>query len=252
MPKAVLEVEYIARRGLVKPLLIAARDSLQLQPLLGRWRNHPLSDLAFAIDTRLDYLPELTRVLDEHVRQLIDNILEASTPLMKFVGQRFALRVTDRRILNRTLISAAVLISESRALFENLADFYTRFLGEAFQEKVDKKSGYEAIARMAKRRRWVRALHEKRQLLLHYRSLWLAFDVDLDRIPLFKPIILFNWRPGSRRAKDTLQVETVHDIQRWLPHVADSMMRRLVRRVKALVRKERERRRLPASGRTRR
>jgi hypothetical protein len=79
--RRILEVEYVANLGWAKPLLTAAGQKPQLRLLLKRWRGHRLSDLAFAIDTRLACLPQLTKSMDEDMRRVIDNLGEVSHPL---------------------------------------------------------------------------------------------------------------------------------------------------------------------------
>jgi hypothetical protein len=229
----VLEVEYIARLGWATPLLIAVRANPRLKRTLRAWRRQRLSDLAFAIDTRLSYLPVLTQRMDETMRRVAENLSEDPQPLAELLRRGAGLRITDRKALNETLVAASAFISESRALFEHLAEFYREFLKTCFDRgPLDPKASYEALARMTRRRRWATALHEKRHDILHRRSLWLAFDIDLNRTPMFEPIFLLNWRPGSHRPKDTIRVETIRDISHRLPEAAYTMQRRLLKLVK--------------------
>jgi hypothetical protein len=229
------ELEYIARIGWVKPLLSAVRANRRLEHLVLRWRQHRLSDLAFAIDTRLNYLPNLTERIDEPMRRVVASLSESSQPLAEYLRRRLALRITDRKALSDVLIAASSFMSESRALFENLAEFYREFTKECFgQASIGTKASYEAMARMTRRRGWATALQTKRHDILHRRSLWLAFDIDLDRQPLFEPIFLLNWRPGSHRLKDTIRRETVLEIRQRLPEAAHTMRDRLIKRVKAV------------------
>ena len=128
------------RRGILRPAYLAQNwgqflvGACQRQPLLNSFmtgrRGSPLSDFAFAIDTRLGYLPALTEALDRTVMNAVRSTPKLAYELLR-TGEGFEI---DRRILDGALIAAATFVSESRALFENLASFYGTFLEQALRQ----------------------------------------------------------------------------------------------------------------------
>jgi hypothetical protein len=214
---------------------IAAKPKFSGQ--LRRWPRTRLPDLAFAIDTRVTYLPQITEAANEHLEALGHDIAADWGRFTVCVADGGAFPFTNRKALNGALMVASSFIAESRACFENLAEFYREFSAQYFASHVDKPASYDAIGKMARRRGWVRILGAKRHDVLHSRSLWLAFEYHEHRQQMFEPLFLLNWRPGSYRPKDTVRMKDLREIRVRLVEAAFRMRDGLIHRVKAASRR---------------
>jgi len=63
----VLEADYRARAGWALPIRAAIARNPVLATRDKQWRNANISDLAFAIETRLSYLPRIVVFLDDNL-----------------------------------------------------------------------------------------------------------------------------------------------------------------------------------------
>jgi hypothetical protein len=230
----ILEVAYIARLKWANPLYA----ELQKRPDLAKRlkKSHRLLDLGFAIDTRLMFLPDLTQQANESLEQVVGDFSNASPSIAEHLAKGIAITVHDRRALNRALINTTSFIAECRACFENLAEFYREFAQLFLGQSISKLASYKAVAEMARRRGWASKLQSVRHDLLHYRSLWLAFEIHLERQQMYEPLFMLNWRPGSYRPKDTITMRQLNEIRSRLVEAAYGLRKKLMRRLLQLPR----------------
>lgn len=227
---AALEVVYEAAVHWVHPILVALQAKPSLADKYAQWGQRRLSDLAFAIETRLGYLPEIIKSVDENLERL-GNQLSQAADIDRYIQEGIAYRFQDLAALRRVLIGVSCFIAESRSVFENLADFLREFLAFFFSDNLAEKDSYEAIAQMAAGSDWAEQLRRIRHDLLHERSLWMRFDVDPRRKPRFEPEFLLNWRPGAVEQGDYVKLETLRAIRNGLAEAAELLRRRLIERL---------------------
>jgi hypothetical protein len=67
---AILEINYRARVGWAHPIRRAIDGNPVLAARDKSWRKGALSDLAFAIETRLMYLPQIITFIDDNIGEL--------------------------------------------------------------------------------------------------------------------------------------------------------------------------------------
>lgn len=227
---ATLEVVYEAAARWAHPILAELRAKPFLGEKYAQWGHHRLSDLAFAIETRLGYLPEVIRFVDENLERL-GKELSSGIDIDRYVRDGIAYRFQDLAALRRVLFGVCCFIVEARSLFENLASFFREFLAFFLSESLSERGSYEAVAQMARSSDWAEHLRRIRHDLLHERSVWIRFDVDPSRQPKYEPEFVLNWRRSSTGPEDCVKLETLRAIRDGLAEAAQVLRRRLIERV---------------------
>lgn len=235
IPTARLHIHYQAHIGWAHPIRAAIEAKPSLARKDRRWRQSELSDLAFAIETRLGYLPEIIRWIDENLAILGKDFPTGASaaPYLQPIDP-LALTVTDRRALQRLLIGLGALVVESRSCFETLARFHQLFLKQYFGESLSLKTSYEAVKRVSRPYGWVQRLRHIRDKLLHERAFWVEFNADPGRQPPYDLVLLLNWRPEATGPRNRVPVSTLREITVGLRRAAVALRQRLVRRVRAV------------------
>jgi hypothetical protein len=233
--RPLLHVTYFATVHWADPILnnIAAHPSFRVADR--GWRAGKLSDLAFAIETRLGYLPLIVHDVDESLATVQRDLPATPAALSSYLdrpkGRRAAVTLHDREAATRLLIRVASFIAESRACFENLAEFLRVFSRDYLHQPMGRKAALDAIAMLTRRRRWATQLQAIRHDVLHERSLFLAFEPQIrsDRVH-YEAMFLLNWRPEKDRVpQDRVSMATLRAIRRGLVESAAVLRRRLGR-----------------------
>jgi hypothetical protein len=199
-----------------------------------QWRQTKLSDLAFAISTRLGYSPDIIDMMDDNLRHLGEELRDKDAQVDALMRGGYVFTFSDYRAVRLVLVAAAAFIAESRACFENLADFYREFVWNYFDVRVgNEAAGYTAIAGMTSRQQWATNLKTIRDEVLHDRSLWIAFEVR-DARPRYEPLLLLNWRPGQFQPDDCVTFQTLRDIRDGLAEAALHLRHELIKRVETV------------------
>jgi len=128
MTNHILQIEYHGMAPWVLPLREAIEANSFLSIRDAEWRQGPLSDLAFAISTRLGYFADLIALVDENIAAALKQLAGKETEVDELLRSGLSYRFGDYAPVRRALIGASVYLSESRACFENLARFYRFFL----------------------------------------------------------------------------------------------------------------------------
>jgi hypothetical protein len=213
-----VEVEYRSTARWVYPILRAIQDNPVLATRHNVWRRSALSDLAFAIETRLTYLPQVIRFINDNLTELHRELspLEISGHLERGTAFRFR----NVRAVDNLLFGTTTFITESRSCFENLAAFYRLFLETYCSRRIQRAKSYNVVARSPGKYAWASALHRIRGDLIHARSLFLAFDVtSTNAVPVFS----MNWRPGRFGRGDRIELHTLIGIWEGLRQAVSAM-----------------------------
>jgi hypothetical protein len=184
--------------------------------------------------TRLGYLPDIIGLVDANLAMLDSELARRHAKIEALTRKRIAYTFRGYAPVKRVLICAASFIAESRACFENLADFYRNFSVTYFDDRIGSDAAaYTAVAAMTASPQWATDLKKVRDDLLHERALWIAFEV-LDSSPRYEPLLLLNWRPGHFRPNDCIKFRTLREIRDGLLEAAEAMKRRLIHRIGGL------------------
>jgi hypothetical protein len=232
---AKLRIEYIASVRWADPILTAIQSKRALARKHRGWRRSELSDLTFAIERRLEYLPEITRWIDESLA-LIGPTLPDRVGAAEYLQpvDPVAFRIADRRVLQRLLIGVSSFIAESRSCFETLARFHAAFLRRYCEEGHSLKSSYEAVKHLGRPYGWVRRLKQLRDDLIHERAPWIEFDADNSRRPAYELVVVLDWRPEVTTRRSRVPIQDLREIRDGLRRAAGALQRRLVRRIRAM------------------
>lgn len=227
----VLEIDYKEMSPWALPIRAAIASNITLAVRDAQWGETRLSDLAFAISTRLGYLPDIIDTIDESLRLLGKELAGKDADIDSLMRGGYVYTFKAYRPVRLVLVGAAGFIAESRACFENLAHLYRAFVQNYFDERVgNEAASYAAIAGMTPRQYWVTELKRVRDTVLHERSLWIAFEVR-DTTPRYEPLLLLNWRPGQFQPDDCVKFQTLRDIRDGLAEAALQLRHRLIQRV---------------------
>jgi hypothetical protein len=224
--KAILEVHYRTTAHWAHPIRRAIDRAPALAKQDERWGTGAISDYAFAIETRLRYLPQIITFLDDHLAILNSELRRGGAKGHLQRGHAFSFR--NEKALQRVLFGTTAFITESRACFENLAAFYREFLRTYFDQTIGKKAAYEVVTNSTKDSAWADALRRIRGDVIHQRSLFLAF-VDEAGWP---PIFSMNWRPGQFGLDDRIEFQTLVKIWEGLHAASRAMQAKIVETVR--------------------
>ena len=178
-------------------------------------------------------MPDIITIIDDNLSLLGKELAGKDAEVDSLMRGGYVYTFRDYRPVRLVLVGAAAFIAESRACFENLADFYQAFVGNYFDERVgNKATGYAAITGMTPRQQWATDLRTVRHEVLHERSLWIAFELR-DTTPRYEPLLLLNWRPGQFQPDDCVKFQTLRDIRDGLAEAALQLRHRLIQRVEA-------------------
>src|SRR2546428_9111324 len=123
MTTTYLEVAYMAPYGWCHPLLRALQEDPKLRAKHQEWRSHKLSDLAVAIQGRLDGLRHLVRFIDEQLSALGRRLEEDGPNVTAHVagGYAYVFEGVQEEAVQRALVGISSFVREARSCFENLA-----------------------------------------------------------------------------------------------------------------------------------
>jgi hypothetical protein len=163
----ILEAEYRAVTHWAHPI----RAAIQANPILAErdraWRDGALSDLAFAIETRLTYIPRIIVFIDDNIAALTEEL--HATMVEMHLSRRAAFNFHNKKAVEQLLFGTTAFITESRSCFENIAAFYALFLETYCGRKICKKRSYDVVARSTGKYAWALALQRIRGDLIHAR-----------------------------------------------------------------------------------
>src|SRR6266508_2417428 len=194
-PRRFLEVVYRSEAYWAHPLLAALNAAPGLASLHQQWPMSRLSDLAFAIETRLALLTEMVRTVDRKLNILAERLAKEAD-LSPYVEGPYAFDFNEDEAIRAVLINATGFISEARSCFENLADFQRDFLRHYFAEVIPEKDRYEEVAKLTTDQAWADELRKHRHDIRHDRAPWLALEVTPGPPTRYDPVLVLNWRPG--------------------------------------------------------
>ncbi len=175
----ILEVGYRTTAYWAHPI----RGAIEGNPILAKrdeaWSKGSLSDRAFAIETRLTYLPRIIMFLDDNLKELNEELRRGNVAgtVSYHLRRGAAFAFSNDKTVQQVLFGATAFITESRSCFENLADFYRLFLKTYCNRTIGEPESYDVVARSTGESAWSDALRRIRGDLIHERSLFLAFDI---------------------------------------------------------------------------
>ncbi len=106
-----LEVVFLPRAHWSAPLQTAIQAKPALADAYARWGTSKLSDLGFAIETRLAALGQIVRDVGSNL-QIMGRELGRDPDVAAYVAGGIAYRFQDEEALPRVLIGAAAFIAE--------------------------------------------------------------------------------------------------------------------------------------------
>jgi hypothetical protein len=221
----ILEITYEGATRWAHPIRAAISGNPILVARDAAWRETKLSDLAFAVETRLSYLPQLITFIDDNI---IDLHGELVAPLVKMhLREGASFRFQNTKVVRRLLFGTTAFITESRSCFESLAVFYCLFHQAYLDMVIAKPAAYEAVARSSGEDSWASHLRRIRGDLIHERSLFLAYDVDADETA-WTPMFSMNWRPGHFGPDDRITMKMLVDIWEGLHRAASGIREEII------------------------
>ena len=153
-----------------------------------RWSTTALKDLAFSLETRIGNLTEIARETDESIR-IIGAELDAEADLGFDEGVRSVDEVATRRVI----IGLNMLVVRIPApVFESLAQFYREF-PKLLGETISKPDSYAKVAACVPVARSADMLGSNRHDIVHGRSPWLRFDVEMEPRH-YEPVLILEYR----------------------------------------------------------
>lgn len=225
-----LEVVYRSEAYWVHPLLAALNAAPGLASVHRQWPTSRLSDLAFAIETRLALLTEMVRAVDRNLNVLGERLAKEAD-LSPYVEGPYAFDFNEDEAIRAVLINATGFISEARSCFENLADFQRDFLRHYFAEVIAEKDRYEEVAKLTTDRVWADELRKDRHEIRHERAPWLALEVIAGPPTRYDPILVLNWRPGHFGPDDCIAFSALRAIRDGLTEALSRVRGKLIDRV---------------------
>jgi len=228
-----LHVEYSQLQYWGHPLRAAINSKTSLRPRDPQWRSSPLSDLAFSITTRIGAMQELVRLVDAHLNRLGDE-LDHAPNLDELVAGGYACSFDDASAVRQALVTLTMFAAEAESLFENLVEFYRRFLEHYFDDKIDQKTAEARVVAFSSPTAWRADLNKLRNITRHRYAPWLAFeDLGQQARPRWEPLLVHDWRPERLNPSTSTSLGNVRDIKAGLASSAEGALRDLVTRVNA-------------------
>jgi hypothetical protein len=150
-----------------------------------------------AVGTKLTIVPLIIQRVDSRLKD-IGKVLQADPSKVEAcLRSRAVYRLPDCDAAYEAAVDFDSFIFESRSAYEITVSFLERFfnliLGKALGPRSGKhaaKHVEEALRARGSRTEWVNDLRKKRNLLIHARSLWLAFEVRDGQPFRFDPVLL--------------------------------------------------------------
>jgi hypothetical protein len=228
-----LQVNYAQPQYWALPLRTALTAKPSLQQRDQKWQTSVLSDLAFSITTRIGAIEELVRLTDEALDVLGAELHQASN-LEELVAGGYAYSFSDDSAVRRSLVLLTMFAAEGESLFENLAEFYRRFLDHYFGDKIDLKTSEGRVIAFSNSPAWRGELSLLRNTTRHRFAPWLAFeDMGQQADPRWEPILTHDWRPERLSQNTSTALGHLRDIKTGLAQAAQGVLRDLVNRVSA-------------------
>jgi hypothetical protein len=121
-----------------------------------------------------------------------------------------------------------------RSCFENLANFYREFVRNYFNENISKADSYAKVAASVDAPAWADRLGLNRHDIVHERSPWIRFDVQLHP-RRYQAVLILEYRLNApARPEDEIGVEVLRNLQGQLTVALAAIRRELIERVKGL------------------
>ncbi len=226
-----LQVNYAQTQYWAHPLRAALIAKPSLQQRDQQWQSGVLSDLAFSITTRIGAIQELVRLTDAALDALGAELARASN-LDELVAGGYAYSFDDDSAVRQSLVLLTMFAAEGESLFENLAEFYRRFLGHYFGDKIDLKNSEARVIAFSSSTAWRGELSQLRNTTRHRFAPWLAFeDMGQPTQLRWEPVLVHDWRPEKLSHATSTPLGHLRDIKTGLAQAAQGVLRELVNRV---------------------
>ena len=150
-----------------------------------------------AVGTKLAMVPLIIQLVDSRLNDIGKVLLADPSKVEACLRGRAVYRLPDCDAAYEAAVDFDSFIFESRSAYEITVSFLERFfnliLGKALGPRDGKhaaKHVEEVLRCRGARTEWINDLRQKRNLLIHARSLWLAFEVRDGQPFRFDPILL--------------------------------------------------------------
>jgi hypothetical protein len=228
-----LHVNYAQLQYWAHPLRTALTAKPSLHQRDQKWQSSTLSDLAFSITTRIGAIQELVRLTNGALDTLGAELRQAST-LDDLVAGGYAYSFYEDGAVRQSLVLLTMFAAEGESLFENLAEFYRRFLNHYFGDKIDHQTSETHIIAYSNSPTWRGQLSQLRNTTRHRFAPWLAFeDMGQGAQPRWEPLLVHDWRPERLSHNTSTAFAHLRAINTGLAQAAQGTLRDLVNRVNA-------------------
>lgn len=228
-----LHVDYAQAQYWAHPLRAALKAKASLQQRDQHWRTSSHSDLAFSITTRIGAVQELVQMIDSALQALGAELADASD-LDHLIAGGCAYSFADDPAVRRSLLLLTMFVAEGESLFENLVEFYRRFLDHYFGDRLDLNTAEARVTAFSNPTPWRGELNKLRNTTRHRFAPWLAFeDTGPETRPRWEPIVVHDWRPERLESTTSTGLGHLREIKAGLSQSAHGVLRDLVERVKA-------------------
>ena len=233
---AIISAECTRAIGWALPILRALQDCPSLAAKHSQWRTLDLSDLAFAIETRVRALAELPEEIDVSLRLLVGEF-EADCRRDKFIERGrvppgVAYPFENLTAVRRVRTGAVSFIVECQSLLENLVRFDQRFHRYYLKQQMSKNQSRKRLVQFSGDASISQQIETWRNDLLHFRAPFLEFEVN-ESEPRYRARLCLDWRPGSR---DCMMLEQLLTMQSTLLKAAVQLQQDLTAKVRRLCR----------------
>ena len=218
--------------GFLAPVLHAVNRNPRLTALRA---GDTLMDLLFAIDTRIHTIGEAIALFGEGSARLDEQLRTDRRKVDQCIRRGGGYVFKDIRAYRCAVLAAGTFITEARALFQNLANFYGEFLLHYFGEDVgDMGQRFAALQTMCSDPEWIRDLRERRHDLSHNRAPGIDLLVEEDEPRKYEPCLTFNWRPGATEPEDIVPLSRLRGIGVGVDELGTKIREHLIARVGAV------------------
>lgn len=222
-----LHVEFPGR-GWGLRLRAAIQRNANLAVIDSTWRQDVLADLAFSIDIRIEALQELAALADEALASL-EKELRRRLPTGQMLKGDVAYTFHNGRGVIKAVSLLGAYATEAESLFDNLVDFYRRFLKKYGGQDISQADAETEVTATGGIEQWRVDLSKLKNLFVHRLAPWLAFEINSRGRRLYQPVLIHDWRPECLSPAGCTPLETLRRVRAAVSKAARNVESELCR-----------------------
>jgi hypothetical protein len=156
-----------------------------------------LGDLAVASETKRTMIPLIVARLDKHLKEITDSFRAEPDVVAECLQSGYAFTGVRNEAVHEALVDFDAFLFECLSEFEITVDFVRRFFLLILGRKLCSGGKGKAVQQVEKelelrgaRTGWLKFARRARNLFIHERASWLAFDVDSSDPTAFRAVLL--------------------------------------------------------------